>query len=419
MAIGMKPGWLGYNVMPEGPTGPTPASTTIDLTPMGLLNDANNYVLQQDSVYNLLKYAWTGVLLPTSEAEYWARVPVSDEVKSQVSGLLKPLLESYARAKGHCTTFKQTTYPSIVGLASDVYDYAQNAGGKTQDSFYGMSSSVVACLTLTTLATSQEQKNGLVETIASLVDMQTQSIAQNIGKAQAVMQKLQEFGKQMKKDELAMRQSENAIISKLKDMVGDADELQKKLDSCREKLAAEQAELEHDKIVAATTLTYAWIPGVGTIAATVVAALYGKAAKKMAERIDELKKLIASTEDEVNNPNRADATRIIADLTAVDADLRNLHSLTIPAAGSIEEMTTTWMKIADALGTLKDLASKDPSAAEAAVAKIDQNQMVDKWNALKVAADKYRNAAFVTEPPQQTTLQDLSKQLHGQAARAN
>ena len=98
MAIGMKPGWLGYNVMPEGPTGPTPASTTIDLTPMGLLNDANNYVLQQDSVYNLLKYAWTGVLLPTSEAEYWARVPVSDDVKNQISGLLKPLLESYARA---------------------------------------------------------------------------------------------------------------------------------------------------------------------------------------------------------------------------------------------------------------------------------------------------------------------------------
>ncbi|KAL1684434.1 hypothetical protein GGG16DRAFT_106965, partial [Schizophyllum commune] len=351
MALGMKPGWLGYNMMPEGPTGPSSASTTIDLTPLGLLNDANNYVLQQDSVYNLLKYAWTGVLLPTSEAEYWARVPVSDDVKNQ--------------AKGHCTTFKQTTYPSIVGLASDVYDYAQNAGGKPQDSFYGRTQrTFVSSIKTLATATSQAQKSSLVKTIASLVDMQTQSIAQNVGKAQA---------------------SENTIISKLKDMVGDADELQKKLDSCREKLAAEQAELEHDKIVAATTLTYAWIPGVGTIAATVVAAVYGKAAKKMAERIDELKKLIASTEAEVNDPNRADATRIIADLTAVDADRRNLHSLTIPAAGSIEEMTTTWMKIADSLGTLKDLASKDPSAAEAAVVKIDQNQMVDKWNALQVA----------------------------------
>ncbi|KAL1734665.1 hypothetical protein EV714DRAFT_194975, partial [Schizophyllum commune] len=222
MAIGMKPGWLGYNVMPEGPTGPTPASTTIDLTPMGLLNDANNYVLQQDSVYNLLKYAWTGVLLPTSETEYWARVPVSDDVKNQVSGLLKPLLESYARAS-HCMTFKQTTYPSIVGLASDVYDYAQNAGGKPQDSFYA---NIVSSIKTLATASSQEQKNSLIETIASLVDMQTQSIAQNVGKAQAVMQKLQEFGRQMKKDELAMRQSENAIISKLKDMVGDADELQ-------------------------------------------------------------------------------------------------------------------------------------------------------------------------------------------------
>ena len=49
------------------------------------------------------------------------------------------------------------------------------------------------------------------------------------------------------------------------------------------------------------------------------------------------------------------------------------------------------MKIADSLGTLKDLASKDPSAAEAAVANIDQNQMVEKWNALKVAGEfEYR-----------------------------
>ncbi|KAI5889325.1 uncharacterized protein SCHCODRAFT_02634178 [Schizophyllum commune H4-8] len=416
MAMSMKP---GYNVKSDaGSKGPTPQSTgTIDLTPMGLLNDANNYVLQQDSVYNLLKYAWTGVLLPTSVAEYWTRVPVSNDVKDQVSGLLKPLLESYARAKGHCTTFKQTTYPSIVGLASDVYDYAQDAGGKTQDSYYA---NIVSSIKTLATATSQEQKDNLVETIGSLVDMETQSIDQNIGNAQTAMQKLQEFGRQMKKDELVMRESENAIISKLKDIIGDADELQKKLERCREKLAAEEAELEHDKIVAATSLTYAWIPGVGTITATVVAALYGKEAKKMAERIDDLKKLIASTEEEENNRNRAGATRIIADLTAVDADLRNLHALTIPAAGCIEEVIKTWMTIADALVTLKDMASKDPSAAEAAVAKIDQSQLVEKWNALKVAANKYRQAAFVVEePPKQTTLEELSKQLHGQAARAN
>ncbi|KAL1701312.1 hypothetical protein EV121DRAFT_294348 [Schizophyllum commune] len=68
-------------------------------------------------------------------------------------------------------------------------------------------------------------------------------------------------------------------------------------------------------------------------------------------------------------------------------------------------MTPTWMTIADAPGTLKDLASTDPGAAEAAAAKIDQDQMVEKLL-----------AAFVVKEPPQLTLEDLSKQLHGRAA---
>ena len=98
----MKPGWLGYNVMPgAGPTGPSRASTAVDLTPMGLLNDANNYVLQQDSVYSILQCAWTGVLLPTTEEGFWARVQVSGSITSQLSDLVQPLLQSYARVSAH------------------------------------------------------------------------------------------------------------------------------------------------------------------------------------------------------------------------------------------------------------------------------------------------------------------------------
>ena len=33
--------------------------------------------------------------------------------------------------------FKDTTYPGIVSIASEVYNYAQNAGGSSQDSYYG------------------------------------------------------------------------------------------------------------------------------------------------------------------------------------------------------------------------------------------------------------------------------------------
>ena len=43
------------------------------------------------------------------------------------------------QCSGHCQTFKSTTYPSIVNIANDVYNYAQDAGGNLQDSYYGTS----------------------------------------------------------------------------------------------------------------------------------------------------------------------------------------------------------------------------------------------------------------------------------------
>lgn len=45
-----------------------------------------------------------------------------------------------SQTKSHCDPFKDTTYPSIVALADDVYNYAQNAGGTVDDSYYGTKS---------------------------------------------------------------------------------------------------------------------------------------------------------------------------------------------------------------------------------------------------------------------------------------
>ena len=41
------------------------------------------------------------------------------------------------QAQKNCQKFKDQTYPSIVDLSSDVYNYAQDAGGTVDDSYYG------------------------------------------------------------------------------------------------------------------------------------------------------------------------------------------------------------------------------------------------------------------------------------------
>ena len=45
-----------------------------------------------------------------------------------------PILTDH-QSKAHCEAFKDKTYPSIVGIADDIYNYAQDAGGTEQDSY--------------------------------------------------------------------------------------------------------------------------------------------------------------------------------------------------------------------------------------------------------------------------------------------
>ena len=61
---------------------------------------------------------------------------------------------------------------------------------------------------------------------------------------------------------------------------------------------------------------YAWIPGIGVVIATIAAAAYAEAAARVADGIEELQKLLDAAS--AQEGTKADATRIIAFLTAVD-----------------------------------------------------------------------------------------------------
>ncbi|KAI5834035.1 hypothetical protein K523DRAFT_341145 [Schizophyllum commune Tattone D] len=391
------------------------ATTTVDLSPQGLINKDNNYILQQEGIYDLLKYSWTGVLLPITEEQYQTRVQISGDVADKYADQTKRLLKAYATAQKHCAEFKQITYPSIVALASAVYDYAQNAGGDVQDSYYANIVQSVDALSST------ETSSGAMEAINGLVDTQVQAINAIVRQAQSAINALVTFGVQMKNDHTDMKGPQDALTGELSDTIEHFDGLQAQLEKYRAGIKADQQAYEHDKIVACTTLTYAWVPFFGMIASSVVAGIYGKKAAEMADRIDAVNKLISSDESEINagNPLRVGATRIAAELMAVDTAINDLHSACLPAIDAINAMVKTLQSVAGALTTLKELAASNPRQANRAIAGIDVTKLVAQWNALAAAADKYRQAANIVEAPaaggEPVTLESLSKQLHEQA----
>ena len=83
-----------------------------------------------------------------------------------------------------------------------------------------------------------------------------------------------------------------ATIDKLdggKDVMGSIKQMKDMLDT-------DKAEYKHDVIVASTTVTYAWVFPAGTIAAAVVAGVFGKRAVDMADTIDKLEGQISDAE---------------------------------------------------------------------------------------------------------------------------
>nr|VEU13568.1 pesticidal crystal protein cry6Aa [Schizophyllum commune] len=401
------------------------ASSTFE--PKGLLNSDDNYILQHDDVVKLLKYVWAGVLLPVTEDAYRSRLQVSDDVFNKLSSVIKPLVQSYATVD--CHHFPDTCL--LISIRTDAsalsgvqgYDvpwhhqhrerrvqlcasYAQNAGGSSDDSFYA---AIFQYIRQLANDLPQDEETKLRETIKELVDMEVKSIDKIYTKSQSAIEELRAFEDDTKKDKSALTERSTAVNDKLQDEVGSLDELERKLQQYRDELEADLAEYEHDKIVACTTPAYYWIGLIGLISAAAVAGIYGDKAAKMAARIDEVRKLISDYEQKIK-----DETRVVGDLRAINNDVGNILSLIEPSIAVIETMMGIWQAISDDLKNLQEMVDTNVRDAAAVVADRVEAKVVQKWNDLKEAVDKYRKAAYVSDVDS-VSLDDLSKQLHEQA----
>ncbi|KAL1753129.1 hypothetical protein FB107DRAFT_218490 [Schizophyllum commune] len=382
------------------------SSTTVDMTPKDLVNQDGNYVLQQDDMYAVLQYVWAGVLLPTSPEAFQARLGVSDDTMKKLNAVLESLISQYKTTQGHCQPFKDSTYPSIVSIADDVYNYAQNAGGTVTDSYYA---NIFAAVRSLGTATDPSTIAGLKKTITDLVNIQVKSIGDITGKAQTVVDDMTAFQNLAMQDSTALQARHTAVTNALSSEIGNLAELNKNLTDDRALLKADQATYLHDKIIACTTLTYAWIPFIGIIVASIVAGMYGSAAAKLASDIDKTKADITDDEGKIT-----DETQIIADVKSIDSDLSSFLAALGKATAAVQGMMGTWTAIAADLTNLQTMVDQDIRTAVGAVATIEDNKLIEKWNDLATAVDKYRQAAYIS-PIQQQSLDDLSKQVHAQA----
>ena len=81
-----------------------PSSPSFDLSPKGVLDENNHYILQHESIYALLQYIWAGVLLPVDTSAFQKRLDISSSTMKKLKDDLKGLLSRYAAVSRHAHT---------------------------------------------------------------------------------------------------------------------------------------------------------------------------------------------------------------------------------------------------------------------------------------------------------------------------
>ncbi|KAI5892176.1 uncharacterized protein SCHCODRAFT_01125215 [Schizophyllum commune H4-8] len=375
----------------------------IDMTPKGLVNDDGNYVLQHEDIANLLKYVWSGVLLPVTVSAYQDRLNLSTDTVDKLSDVIDPLLAAYATAQKNCLKFRDETYPSIVDLSNDVFAYAQTAGGTIDDSYYAAILNWIRELNETTDPGTQKE---LRQSIDAIIDQQTGEIERMQARAKGTVADLKTFESLTQTDQNALSSRSNALNDKIIAELGSIKELDAEMEKYRKQMRSDMDECEHDRVIAQTSAAYVWLFPFGTIAAAAIAVIFTNKANDMERSIRQVKDLIAKDQQK-----KHDETNLSLDLKAIGNDLKSVRDKIQPCIKVLETMEGVWSAIAGDLSTIKELLARDFRSAGEAMAKLEAKKLVNDWNELKVSIDKYRQVAYVADVST-VTMDEYVVQLH-------
>ncbi|KAJ7289593.1 hypothetical protein C8J57DRAFT_1494020 [Mycena rebaudengoi] len=137
---------------------------------------------------------------------------------------------------------------------------------------------------------------------------------------------------------------------------------------------------------------------IGAAIATGVDIAYGIKMKNMEKTIDALNNKLKAENKELQ-----DDKAIVAELTNVKMDIQSVIDLIQPAIEAIYEMIGVWDAIANDLSTIQKYVNKDVRSVSAALTPLVGNVIV--------TMDKYRKAAYRSDMPNVTTLDEYAKEL--------
>ncbi|KAJ7775606.1 hypothetical protein DFH07DRAFT_951999 [Mycena maculata] len=362
--------------------------------------------LQTRDMYNLLRYLWTGTLLPQNAQDFEARTEVTAAHYAKYKADLDAVVKDYTVIASHCKKFKDITYPSIVKIASNIYDYADTAsgGGDVEAAYYAAIVTNIHDLAEITDQASPAAKK-LAGEINGIIDAMMERIDALQADAAKVKKDLSDFEEECKKDQTSLDARVKAVKDKITTVGGDIDQLQKKIKDDMAEIIKDQEEIKHDNLIMYTSASYAWCTILGAVAALTADIIYAIKKKNTQKAIDELNKKLTEETKELQ-----DDKAIVAQLDNVKLDIQAVIDQIGPAIKTIEKMEGEWGATTENLANIKKYVQNDIKKLSVKAPLTVSKTIVHKWLVVRDDAKRYVDLAYVSDV-RVTTFEDYTKEL--------
>lgn len=360
---------------------------TLDLGP-GVIAKASvtggpAFALSATEWYAIQTYVANALALPTTETTF--KTFLGNGAPDDLTPF-KPLISAYSTINEHVNVWQNDTFPSSVSLASDILNYAKQAAV-----YYNPILPLAQKLTQN--PDDKESKDALKAILAVL----SNSASENQKKAKAVADKIKNFAVQTKADQVVLNGSDGkgGLQKKYKDDYGSTSALVKQLN---EEIAAQKivldaanAEYDYDKVVAATTPTYVWVWPFGTIAAGIVAGIYGDKAVKALQRA-------RAAQEQINTMSAKVASNalLIINITTSSSSISDILGKIEAALPVIQKIQGVWGAISDDLDNIVKTIDTNIGEALPIIMNLGVQTAINEWKDVGELAQAYRLYAFIT-----------------------
>lgn len=350
--------------------------------------DSDEFLLQQEEWYTIQAYVEEALRLPITETSMINAFAIPSNVSFTT---FQALLEEYVEVNATADSWNRTIYPSMVSLALELSNYADIHSlfiAPLLDSLVSMKSAAL----INDLSTAETHRQ---TAIALLNILKSYSETRQADTATAESDLLN-FAADIA---LQSGQLDTLRTTHAEYLLDDGSDLKRQIAEIQARVTQLNAEYDKYVTIAATTVTYAWVPVYGILAAVPVAAVYGDKAEKARKERNQLKDDIKALQEQLTYRENIyvsyqdSYTSIIAMENKIRAAIPHVNKLKGHWQGINADFTTMLELISSTEGV--NGLENAIALVGSITAQISVGQIQTEWQEISAKATKFAQNAYI------------------------